>query len=1033
MNLSHGLYEQLLTVGLQKQLAALDERTVQTQPMHPAEIPNRMALHLSRQIESALDSLPKPERARAGLELSRALLAHLMRLNERLDIEAEAPVDGGSLLRSIHALHPDGTPVEIREPLIPLLDTTLLTNSPGEPRVGHQLVAEIDSARRIDLVMAFIRLTGILPMLQPLQEHMKRGGRIRVLTTTYTGSTQREALDRLADLGAEIRVSYDVSMTRLHAKAWLFERAAGSSTAYIGSSNLTHSAQLSGLEWNVRISGARNPDVLEKVRAVFESYWEHRDFKPYDPAEFGDQTRQLCREETRVVLSPLAVELKPFQERLLEQITLARICGRHRNLLVSATGTGKTVMAAVDYARQRDVLKRSRLLFVAHRLEILEQSQATFRHVLRDPMFGETWVAGRSPARFEHVFASIQTLHAAQLDRMPPDHFDFVIVDEFHHAAAATYRALLEHLRPVELLGLTATPERADGQCILGWFEDRIAAELRLWDAISQQHLTHFHYFGVHDGMCLEEIPWKRGVGYDVEKLTELYTATDAWAHFVVQELVKRVGDLGHMRALGFCVSVRHAQFMANVFNRAGIASVAISADSHEAKRREALEGLQAGRMRVVFSVDLFNEGVDVPAVDALLMLRPTESGTLFLQQLGRGLRKREGKTVCTVLDFVGLHRREFRFDVRFRALLGGSRRDVEEQVEKGFPYLPAGCHMELDLKASEIVLHSIRAAVPMRWEQKVSEMRLFLRAGHSPDLNAFLMYAGLDAEDIYTKDKTWSLLCADAGVPVPPEGPQETLLRRAVNRVLHIDDEVRTAWYLEVLGAAEPPKWGALEPYQQRLIRMLLVQLCDQVDAAHLPSGASLEDALALLWRHPLILADLRAFLRLREGRLSHVHRPIPGADRIPIRVHARYARSEILAAFGVGSGVRGETWREGVRWIPDERADVFLITLNKTGSGFSPTTRYKDYAISRELFHWESQSTTGENSPTGVRYRQQASRGSRVVLFARQSEGDRAFWCLGTASYVRHEGERPMALTWRLETPLPLDLFNQFAAAVA
>jgi hypothetical protein len=176
-----------------------------------------------------------------------------------------------------------------------------------------------------------------------------------------------------------------------------------------------------------------------------------------------------------------------------------------------------------------------------------------------------------------------------------------------------------------------------------------------------------------------------------------------------------------------------------------------------------------------------------------------------------------------------------------------------------------------------------------------------------------------------------------------------------------------------------------------------------------------------------------LRAFLRLREGRLSHVHRPIPGADRIPIRVHARYARSEILAAFGVGSGVRGETWREGVRWIPDERADVFLITLNKTGSGFSPTTRYKDYAISRELFHWESQSTTGENSPTGVRYRQQASRGSRVVLFARQSEGDRAFWCLGTASYVRHEGERPMALTWRLETPLPLDLFNQFAAAVA
>jgi len=490
---------------------------------------------------------------------------------------------------------------------------------------------------------------------------------------------------------------------------------------------------------------------------------------------------------------------------------------------------------------------------------------------------------------------------------------------------------------------------------------------------------------------------------------------------------------LEHMRALGFCVSVRHAHFMADVFNRAGIISMAISADSREAQRQEALEGLQSGRIRVVFSVDLFNEGVDVPAVDALLMLRPTESGTLFLQQLGRGLRKQEGKTVCTVLDFVGLHRREFRFDLRLRALLGGSRKDVEQQVEKGFPYLPAGCHMELDLKAAEVVLRSIRAAVPVRWEQKVSEMRLFLQAGHAPDLNAFLIHAGLDAEDIYTKDKTWSLLCADAGVPVRPEGPQETALRRAVNRVLHIDDAARIAWYLEILGAADPPRWDALEPRQQRLIRMLLVQLGDQVDEAYLPSSARMEDALALLWKHPLILADLCAFLRLQEDRMSHVHRPISGADQIPIRVHARYARSEILAAFGVGSGVRGETWREGVRWIPDERTDVFLITLNKTESRFSPTTRYKDYAISRELFHWESQSTTGENSPTGMRYRQHAARGSRVLLFARENEGDRAFWCLGTASYVRHQGQRPMAITWRLEMPLPLDLFTQFAAAVA
>jgi superfamily II DNA or RNA helicase len=1033
MKLSHGLYEQLLTVGLEKQLAALDERTVQKQPLHPEEIPNRLALHLARQIEVALDSLPKPERARAGLELSNALLAQLVRVNEKLNFETQVPLDGSSVLRSIHALHPDGSPVEIREPLIPLLDTTLLTNSPGEPRVGHQIVAEIDSARRIDIVMAFIRLTGILPMLQPLREHVQKGGRIRVLTTTYTGSTQREALDLLTDLGAQVRVSYDVSMTRLHAKAWLFERAASCSTAYIGSSNLTHSAQLSGLEWNVRVSGARNPDVLDKVRAVFESYWESPDFKPYDPEEFGQQTRTVCREGTPMVLSPLAVELRPFQERLLEQIALARLCGRHRNLLVSATGTGKTVMSAVDYARQRNVLDRSRLLFVAHRLEILEQSQATFRHVLRDPLFGETWVAGRRPERFDHVFASIQTLHAAQLKRLDPEHFDFVILDEFHHAAAASYRALLDHLRPRELVGLTATPERSDGQCILGWFDGRIAAELRLWDAIDQQYLTPFHYFGIHDGVRLAEVPWKRGAGYDVEKLTDVYTASDAWAHFVIQEFLKRAGDLESVRALGFCVSVRHARFMADAFNRAGIASVAISADTGEEERRNALEDLREGRMRVVFSVDLFNEGVDVPAVDALLMLRPTESGTLFLQQLGRGLRKREGKTVCTVLDFVGLHRAEFRFDLRLRALLGGSRSDVEKQVENGFPFLPAGCHMELDRKAAEIVLRSIRLALPVRWEQKVLEMRQFLRAGNAPDLAAFLAHSGLELEDVYTKDRSWSLLCADAGLQAGAEGPQEAVLRRAVARLLHVDDELRIACYLQILSAAEPPRWDGLDSQDQRLIRMLLVQLCDQVAPALLPADARLEDALTLLWKHPGVLADVCALLRVQEGSLSHVHSSLPEGDGVPLRVHARYARSEILAAFGVGGRVRAETWREGVRWIKEERTDVFLVTLDKTGSGFSPTTRYKDYAISRELFHWESQSTTSEDSATGMRYRRQASSENRVVLFARRNDAERAFWCLGTASYVRHEGERPMSVTWRLHTPLPLDLFNQFAAAVA
>src|SRR5213076_2868371 len=225
--------------------------------------------------------------------------------------------------------------------------------------------------------------------------------------------------------------------------------------------------------------------------------------------------------------------------------------GRHRNLLVAATGTGKTVMAAVDYVRLREQLPRDRLLFVAHREEILEQSRATFAHALRDASFGKLWVGGKRPSRFEHVFASIQSLNRSGLESVDPAHFDVVIVDEFHHAAAPSYQMLLERMAPRELLGMTATPERADGLDVLRYFDGRIAAELRLWDAIDQEYLAPFAYFGIHDGLDLRAVPWRRGQGYDVVALENVLTADHAWARLVVEEVRRKVADSSKMRALG--------------------------------------------------------------------------------------------------------------------------------------------------------------------------------------------------------------------------------------------------------------------------------------------------------------------------------------------------------------------------------------------------------------------------------------------------------------------------------------------------
>jgi superfamily II DNA or RNA helicase/HKD family nuclease len=1004
------------------------------------EAADRIALHVSRIIEQSVAELPESDRTTMGIHLARELIQQLAELigqdgesDRQSGLRRALPLATGDVLQAVLPRNLDGSPHSLEQPLTPLLDTTLLTNARSEPSLGKQLRSEIPSADRIDAIVAFVRYSGLRPMLDALRRHCENGRPLRLLTTTYTGSTEAKALDALRNLGANVRVSYDTTTTRLHAKSWSFHRDTGTSTAYIGSSNLTHSAQVPGLEWNLRVSGRRNPAVLAKMVALFESYWEGGDFVEYDPEVFA---AQMDRTHTgpQILLSPVELRPEPFQQRLLEQIEVSRELGYHRNLLVSATGTGKTVMAALDYAGLRSRLPRARLLFVAHRSEILQQSLATFRYAMRDPAFGELWVGGKKPTRFEHVFASIQSLSAAGISQMDPSHFDVVIIDEFHHAAADSYDALLQHLRPHELLGMTATPERPDGMPILHWFGDRIAAELRLWDAIDQQRLVPFQYYGLHDGTDLSNLPWKRGRGYEVTALENVYTADDAWCRRIIHQLNTHVDDVRSMRALGFCVSVSHARFMADRFSSAGISAVAVSAQTPTAERKAALRNLAEGRIQAVFSVDLFNEGVDVPAVDTILMLRPTESATVFLQQLGRGLRRnsKTGKATCTVLDFVGQHRKEFRFDRKLGALLGGTRKDLQRQITNDFPYLPAGCSLELDPVARDIILRSLKEAIPSTWPARVAELRRVVDAGHAATLPGYLDHSGLDLSDVYANNRSWSVLLEAAELPVQPAGPYEQTLRRAVGRMLHIDDQLRLVTYQRLVGQGSAPQVTELTASDHALLRMLIVSLTDQVLGKREFREVDLQVATDLLWQHPQVLAEIAELLPILLDRVDHVHSRVPGRPDIPLNVHARYTRLEILAAMGQRDDrAKTPTWREGVRWAKDKHADLFLITLDKSPDHFSPTTRYRDYAISQDLFHWESQSITSADSPTGRRYRDHSAIGSAIYLFARNDNTSNAFWFLGPATYVRHDGDRPMGVTWRLETPLPGDLYAEFAAA--
>ncbi len=1019
------MYETLISEALASTLAELSASGVEhtEAKLDASEIPRRFGAFVAERIARTLESVPQRDRSAVALALSQELAELLS--SERFSQNA-------SELRLTSGLNDLRAVFDVRErapgtPLTPLTDTTLLTNARGEPPIGKELQTEIDSADRIDLVLAFIRWSGIRNLVEPLAQFCERGGVLRVLTTIYTGSTEARALEALDALGAQIKISYDRSATRLHAKAWLFHRASGFSTVYIGSSNLTHSAQVSGIEWNVRASESANAGLIEKFNATFETYWASSHFENYDADVF---LSAIARERggDHVDLTPFDLHPYPFQARMLEQITLARRNGYHANLLVAATGTGKTVVAALDYRSLSEGGEFPKLLFVAHRKEILTQSRTVFRHVLRRGDFGELQVEGRVPVESQHVFASVQSLHADALERMDPHHFDVIIVDEFHHAAANTYKRLLKHFRPRELLGLTATPERSDGSDILHFFDGRIAAELRLWDALEQQLLCPFHYFGIADETDLSNVRWQRG-NYDSDELTNVYTADDVWLLKVLQATRNAVADISGMKAIGFCVSIKHAEFMAQRFSQAGVKARAITSKTAASERGEWKDALQRGELNILFTVDLFNEGVDIPTVDTILLLRPTASATVFLQQLGRGLRRHEGKDVLTVLDFVGQHRREFRFYRRFEAMTGGSRADVQRSLESGFASLPAGCEIRLDRQASEYVLANLRASIPNNVNQRAQELTAM---GDVP-LAEFLHRTGLDLADVYTGNGYWTALRRRAGFAQQAQSvDEEERLGRGIARLLHVDDEAHIDWLLQALNQAAPPKADVLSSEATRRFNMLLVPWLSARKGE-----LSLEHALQLVWRQPLLRDELMQVLRVRRASIDHLHQGQVQAD-VPLVVHAYYARDEVLAAYGVSTISDPLPLQAGVYWHEASQTNLLFVTLDKSDSTFSPTTRYRDYAISERLFHWESQSGTSDASPTGRRYIGQRSNGSQIAMFCREkrrlSNGATApYLFLGLADYVSHEGSRPIAMTWRLRDDIPGDAFSTFRAAVA
>ncbi|GAT70181.1 helicase [Planomonospora sphaerica] len=1020
-----GLYDSLVTLQLAQRAASWSDsgHLVEISQVDKEEVAHLLGRFIGEAASRALAALKNPDEQVA---LANRLLQQLT--------EPEAVESGPKRLLSVIRDVPGAE--SPRRPLTSLSEAALLTNAREDPNLAHELVTELGSADRVDLLCAFVKWSGLRILERSLAELRRRGVPLRVITTTYMGATERRALDRLVrDFGAEVRISYEQNSTRLHAKAWLLRRRTGFDTAYVGSSNLSRAALLDGLEWNVRLSSVTTPRLLDKFEGTFDSYWNRPQFEPYDPETDGDRLDEaLARSkagERLFDIPALVPHPFPHQREMLEDLDVERtVHDRHRNLLVAATGTGKTVVAAFDYRNLEQRLGRQpSLLFVAHRREILSQALRTYRQVLAVPDFGELHVGDERSKHWRHVFASVQSLTSRGIDTFDPDHFDVVVIDEFHHAAARTYRAIIDHLKPKELLGLTATPERADGTWVQDeFFDRRIASELRLWDALDADLLCPFHYFGINDETDLSGVKWSRG-SYDSRALDNVLTGDTARARLVFNALLDKVSDLAAVRGLGFCVSVRHARFMADFFTDAGLKSLAVDGTTDDADRRAALTALREGEITFLFAVDLFNEGLDIPDVNTLLLLRPTESATVFLQQLGRGLRRTPDKDVLTVLDFVGQHRKEYRFGNRFQALTGFTRGRLKGQVDGDFPLLPSGCQIVLDRVTKDRLLAELKTHLSVT----VNTITQEIRSCAESSLSGYLEATGRDIGDLYRNNHYWTGLLRRSGLLDGVASPMEDALGRRVRALLHVDDRRRAEAYVRLL-QPDGPQYDGCSPVDQAFARMLFFSFWRDGGGF-----GSYDEALARLRAESALREEIQQVLAYGVERPRHVAKPLPESlERVPLAVNARYSADEILAALGwakLGGSVPS-TMREGVAWSPATRCDALLVTLNKNEKEFSPQTMYRDFALTPTLFHWESQNRTSATSATGLRYQNHEREGSHIMLFTRErteneNRHPEPFVFHGTARYVEHQGERPMAVTWELDEEMPADLFRRAAIA--
>lgn len=1023
--LKKGIYEHIINQETERRIDDAEQSGLVCveQAIDEAESPQILADYLAKAIRQKLEDI-EGQQDRVNL-VNRIMIDAGLIEDKQIKKPSDLLVEVMSQQQS--ALQTESNSKTIR-PISGFRVSNLFTGGSSALSLGEEIRREIASADEICFIISFLRISGVRLLMEDLKKFCNRKEtRLRIITTTYCGITEAKAIEQLAELpNTEIRISYNTDIERLHAKSYIFVRNSGMNTAYIGSSNLSKSAQSDGLEWNMRVTSIENPHIIKTALATFEMYWNSPNFEDFSIGGIEKFNKELNRntfkpEATGIIYQ--SYSLFPHQKQILDKLRVEREeRGNYKNLIVAATGTGKTVISAFDYQEFARTNKRARILFTAHREEILRQSLNTYRSVLQDVNFGTLWVGDNRPqeeSEYEHLFVSISMFNSRFeefFDLLDSDFYDYIVIDEAHHSQADSYRKLFSHFEPQLLIGLTATPERMDGRDLRPDFGGRISAEIRLPQALQAGLLTPFQYFCISDNTDLRDDSLWSGQKYNIERLADKLCAK-ARAKLIVDALHKYLADEYTCRALCFCVNKRHADFMAEHLSLYGFKARSLTSDTPSQERKQLAEDLRKGTLHYLCVVDIFNEGVDIPEIDTVLFLRPTESLTIFLQQLGRGLRLSAGKTELTVLDFVAQANQKYDFASRFRALTLHPNKNILNQIKEGFSQLPMGCSIVMEKKARQYILDNIQSAIYNK-NRIIREINTYPSL---PTLSQFLENNGQDIRVLYQGKKCWSSLKRDAGRISYTDDAITKRLENGMSNLLYHN----TSSFLRFIERFIAGEKVHLDKANNAYALMLYYALFqDRISKA---GFSSINEALELI-HNPKYACFKQEISEIVSYLLANLNiKTVPlGPNIIPgLELYGCYTREDIFTLVGrqtADKKMQGAA--SGVFNLPEHNATLLFVTLNKSEKDFSPSTQYNDYIINENYFHWQSQNTDSHDNKGGHRYTKQSKRNNKIILFVREEKKDgfgntSPFHCFGQVQYVSSHDDYPMNVIWKLHKP--------------